>query len=364
MNSILKTSPAVFAVGNTYQIMVPVTCESLMWVKIGDKCYYDESNGIIRSKVTTHRITIPMEELDSVEKYTLCCRKVFERKPYFSDTSEIIEKEYAFSPLKGDKIIGYQIADAHNMVGSPVDAAKKFEELYGKLDFLIMNGDIPNDSGDINNFDTIYEIADKVTGGHIPIVFSRGNHDTRGIFAENIADHTPCEDGHSYFSFKLGNIWGIVLDCGEDKTDSHPEYGNTVCCHEFRLKETAYLENTVKNKEYKKSDVKYKLAIAHVPFTERQPEPFNIEEDLYSHWGELLKNEVKPNLMLCGHMHRLSLDMPGGERDNFNMPCPVSVGSELDTQKNYFAGNGFILSPEKITVVFNDKDKVLEVHEI
>ena len=35
----LKTSPAVFAVGNQYQIMVETTSECLMSVKIGENTY-------------------------------------------------------------------------------------------------------------------------------------------------------------------------------------------------------------------------------------------------------------------------------------------------------------------------------------
>ena len=38
--SILKTFPAVFAVGKDYQICVLVSCEALMWVRVGDECYY------------------------------------------------------------------------------------------------------------------------------------------------------------------------------------------------------------------------------------------------------------------------------------------------------------------------------------
>ena len=34
-------------------------------------------------------------------------------------------------------------------------------------------------------------------------------------------------------TFRLGNLWGILLDCGEDKNDDRPEYGGTICCHAF-----------------------------------------------------------------------------------------------------------------------------------
>ena len=44
--------------------MVQVTRESMFWVKVGDKCYYDESNGIMCSKNDIHRVEIPAELLD------------------------------------------------------------------------------------------------------------------------------------------------------------------------------------------------------------------------------------------------------------------------------------------------------------
>ena len=76
----LKTSPAVFAVGNTYQIMVEVQQESLMSVKIADKVYYDESNGIMNSLSPLHSVSVPMEALDNAKAYTICtkCGKVTE----------------------------------------------------------------------------------------------------------------------------------------------------------------------------------------------------------------------------------------------------------------------------------------------
>ena len=74
MSQVLKTAPAVFAVHDTYQIMVPVSCECVMWVKVGNECYYDDSNGILRSAVSMHRISVPVDELDKSGKYTVCYR--------------------------------------------------------------------------------------------------------------------------------------------------------------------------------------------------------------------------------------------------------------------------------------------------
>lgn len=367
MIKVFKSCPAVFAVGNTYQIMIPVNCETLMWVRVGENCYYDDSNGILRSRVAVHRMCVPMEELDCSGEYTVCYHKVIERKPYCTETEDICEETFRFYPVKKGEIKAYHISDAHNMVDLPVAAAKKFEETYGKIDFLILNGDIPDHSGDIKNFDNIYRIVSEITGGNIPTVFSRGNHDLRGVCAENLADYTPCENGNSYFDFRLGNIWGIILDCGEDKPDHNDAYGHTICCHDFRLRETKYLEEIINdaNNRYNADGIDYKLVISHIPFTAKHPEPFNIEEELYTYWARLLKENIKPDLMICGHKHTQRIDSVGSENDAFGQPCAVVVASKVNLGENkYFAGTGFIFENGSIKAIFCDGEKIISESKI
>ena len=138
--------PAVFVVDGTYQIMVRREKPALMWIKVGDKCYYDHSNGVLRSDTKIHKMTVPMEVLDRVGEYTICEREMINRKPYFPQTGEIKETVYKFYPVKNsEKIRAYHIADSHNAVMPPVVASKA----YGDIDFLILNGDIVDCSADI-----------------------------------------------------------------------------------------------------------------------------------------------------------------------------------------------------------------------
>lgn len=346
------TIPAVFAVEDTYQIMVRALSSSVMWIKIGDKCFYDHSNGILRSDVDVHRITVPAYLLDEHGSYTVCQRAMLERKPYFSETGEIEETEYKFYPVKGTAIRAYHIADAHNAVDAPVKAA----EAYGKFDFLILNGDIPDHSGEVKNFDNIYELCGRITGGSMPIVFSRGNHDMRGVCAEKLEQYTPSFNGKSYFTVKLGGFWGMVLDCAEDKLDTNPEYGNTVCCHAFRSDETVFIENTVKDNKYSDSTVFCKAIIAHSPFTRRFEPPFDIEEDTYNKWTQLLNNGIKPDILISGHTHEISVDKPGSPNAVRGQGFPCVTASETN-YKDYFAGAGFEFTADgKIHMTVTDSN--------
>lgn len=346
------TTPIVYAVGKEYQIMVPVSRETVMWVEVGDRCFYDDSNGILRSSRSTHRMCVPMELLDRAKQYTVCYRVIHERKPYFTDAGEVQRYPSAFRPVCGDTLHIYHIADAHNKVEEPVAAGRFFGE---KLDLLILNGDIPNHSGDISFFNTIHQIAGELTGGEIPVVFSRGNHDTRGIFAEKIEEHTPTDGGRSYFTFRVGSLWGVVLDCGEDKNDDHPEYGHTVCCSDFRRRQIEFLKGLIANKqnEYAAEGVKNRLVISHIPFTEPHRDPFHIDIEVFTEWCRLLREEICPQMMLCGHVHEAYINEVGGARDDKGQPCPVVVAS-IAKKDTPYGGGAITLSPTGANIKFTD----------
>lgn len=353
------TTPIVYAVKDVYQILVPVTRETVMWVRVGDRNFYDDSNGILRSASSTHKMTVPAKLLDAEKKYTVCYRVINQRKPYFTDAGEVLYYESDFRPIESTPVHIYHIADAHNKVAQPVAAGSYFGD---KLDMLILNGDIPNHSGDIKYFTTIHEIASNLTGGEIPVIFSRGNHDTRGIYAEKIEDHTPTDNGRSYYTFRIGHIWGMVLDCGEDKPDDNEEYGHTICCEDFRRRETEFIKDVIKNSraEYEAEGVKNRLIISHVPFTEKFTPPFDIEEDVYTEWCRLLSEHIKPQIMICGHIHKAYISHIGSEKDDKGQPCPVIVASKTQKTEGPFFGGAITLLEDSCNVkVTGDEGEIL-----
>ena len=362
-----ETTPIVYAVGKDYQIMVPVNCETLMWVDVGGNCFYDDVNGILRSNCTTHRMTVPMEVLDNAGEYNICYRVVNERKPYYSDVSDVFEYASVFYHVKEEGARFFHIADAHNMVEQPVAAAKAF----GDIDFLILNGDLPDHSGDIKNFTTIHRIAAEITNGEKPVVFSRGNHDMRGIYAENMGEHTPTDRGNSYYTFRLGSIWGMVLDCGEDKYDYHIEYAHTICCENFRKRELNFIKKVIENahKEYEAEGVKNKIIVAHDPFTEYLPRQTSVEDmETYKKWAKLFREFIKPDAMICGHVHQAYITNVGDELDRLGQACPVVVSSAPGTKvyesprglyvSGVFLGVGFEMKENSISVSFVGSDGV------
>jgi Icc-related predicted phosphoesterase len=346
------------AAGKSYFIFVPFDDEVIMWVTVKDKTFYDDCNGIFRSNTRMHKVELPYEALDEAKEYTVHYIKMIDRRPYCPISEEERSITLPFRPVPTDREINiYHIADAHNMVDEPISAGSYFGD---KIDLLVLNGDIPNHSGDIENFNAIYEIAAAITKGSCPVVFARGNHDTRGIHAEDMPNYIPIHNGRTYYSFRVGCVWGLLLDCGEDKRDTSDEYGHTICFHNFRLKETDFIKSVIANakNEYEAEGVKHRIVISHNAFVHSYQSPFDIEKDIFAEWSKLLRENIKPEVMICGHAHELNIYYPENSEWNTNGSiCPVVIGSTIKKKKPvYFAGCGYVFYDENIEVVFTDSN--------
>ena len=329
---IYASEPCVFVLGNEYSITLPVNEQCLMWVMVGGKRFCDHDNGIMRSTCDVHRVTVPMSELDKAGEYTVVTRKIIDRKPYFPEIEPEVSVTCKFRPVPEDgKIKLVCISDSHSLVNEPIEAGKK----AGRIDLLILNGDVPNDSSSVRNIFTIYRIVGALTGGEIPVVFSRGNHDLRGVYADCLTNYVPSKNGKTYYTFRAGSLWGMVLDCGEDKTDDHAEYGGTVCCELFRREETEFIKSVIANadKEYAADGVKNRIIVAHCPFVivgSFADDVFNIEKDVYSEWTRLVSDNIKPDVMLFGHKHISEVVTPGSKKDIYGMSCDAIISGIPD----------------------------------
>lgn len=325
MNAMFYYDPTVYLFEDSYQIMVKTKEECILWVKVGDRCFYDHSGGIMRSDVRVHRCTVPQALLDEAKEYTVCYKKMIERSAYFPKMEEVEEVSYAFRPCMGSGSKFYHVADVH----AKTDPAKKAAEYVGKIDCLILNGDVPEDCSTEQGGIDILDFTGAVGKGEIPTLFIRGNHDTRGAFAEHLEEYIPHREGRTYFTARMGDTWVLCLDCGEDKDDSHAAYNGINCFHQFRLEETEWLKEVIAKEEYKAEGIRYRWIICHHPFSRLLEEPFDIEADIYTEWCKLVK-EIEPEAMICGHMHRTGHFLPGGLHDTLGQPCPICVGGRPD----------------------------------
>lgn len=92
--------------------------------------------------------------------------------------------------------------------------------------------------------DYILDFAAELSGGSMPVIYVRGNHETRGRAAAELAECIGYNQ--FYYTTSLGNYDFVVLDSCEDKEDSHPEYGGMVDYQNYRTDMVEWLESLEK----------------------------------------------------------------------------------------------------------------------
>lgn len=316
-------TPVVYAVGNTYQIMFYLNVDAYASVTIGTQTFDDAVCGNMRSLPGMRRITVPMETLDTAKAYSLRIERIEARLKYRTRSLGVETYRFEFHPVPKDDARAYMIGDAHGDLDGAVSAA----QAYGSFDFLIVNGDI-GETADETQALSAYRLAVMLTGGTKPVVYARGNHENRGAAAELLPDFIPLRDGCTYYTFRLGSVWGIVLDCGEDKEDDHVEYGGSARFHDFRLRETAYLQTVIADaqKEFRAPGVAHRLCVVHADFPFVQEPLFDTERALYQVWCDLL-GEMEVELMAMAHTHRYCYALPGDPALRLKTPCPALIGT-------------------------------------
>ena len=90
LTDVMPYHPAVFAMGEVYQILIPLAQEAILRVEVGEKCFYDDMCGVLRSSDLIHRVEIPMSILDEAKEYTVVYQRIIDRKAYFPEMEEAV----------------------------------------------------------------------------------------------------------------------------------------------------------------------------------------------------------------------------------------------------------------------------------
>lgn len=294
--------PVVYAVEDTYQIVFTTKAKGEAWITINGVEYNDTFAGYRYTESTIHKVTVPMKALDNAGEYTLYTRAMYLRGPYCSLQGKTLSETHTWKGVDtSDGLNYYVLADTHNTQKTPLAAANYFGEY---LDFLISVGDnvswIDREE-DLLNFHTL---AGNITKGEIPVIYARGNHETKGIMAKDFHRYVGSKDGNYYYTFRLQNIWGIVLDIGEDHGDDFVEYCGISKFDQYRKEQTAFLDQVLfhSGREFDAPGIDYRIAVCHIPLTVKNQDDY--VADIKDQWVERL-NQMKLTIMYSGHQHEL-----------------------------------------------------------
>ncbi len=349
----LSFKPTVTVINEDYEIILNSEKNGIFAVEIDGELYYEENSGVLSSEKNHAKIRIPQKALDKAKKYTVVFKKSLERVAYWSKMGEEQREEFRFKPVKSrGEINAYHLADIHGEFGLAKAAASYFGS---KTDLFILNGDYCELDTE-EDYLSLCKFTGELSGGRIPVIIVRGNHDTRGTLAEKYTDRLPSNGKDTYYTFKAGWLRGVALDLGEDKDDSSIEYGGVNDFHGFRRRETSFL------KGIKSSKSKPLFAICHSSpayNTERRGDiKFDIENDLFTEWNKELER-LGIKFMIIGHFHRSFFLKKNDERSRRPHSYPIIVGSECMAQSGDFSGTALTFSGNTLTAkITNIQGKV------
>ncbi len=149
-----------------------------------------------------------------------------------------------------------------------------------------------------------------MTGGKIPVVYARGNHETKGRLNETLDRYVAANNGDFFYTFRLKSVWGVVLDIGENHDDDWHETFDAANFADYRGRQIEFLDNIIANKdtEYESAGVKYRIGISHIP-TAFAGFGENFLFDTFVQMNARL-NKMNLAVMMSGHFHRVFVTDP------------------------------------------------------
>ena len=298
----IEGTPVVYAVGTEYQIVFQTHSKGTAWVTIDGIEYNETYAGYRKTEEKIHKIIVPTAALDNAGIYTVSTRSMILRGPYCALQGNTHEETYHWKGVNAsDGLDYYVISDTHNTQKSPAAAAGYFGE---KLDFLICCGDTASWIDREEDLTEMLRLAASITKGQIPVVYARGNHETKGVLAHEFYKYVGADGENFYYTFRIKNVWGVVLDIGEDHRDKYEEYYGAAKFNAYRRAQTEFLDDILKNAayEYDAEGVDYRIAVCHIPLTVKYT---NDHARVYKDaWIKRL-NKMKLTAMFNGHVHQL-----------------------------------------------------------
>jgi hypothetical protein len=239
----ITSTPMVIDNGTDYSVVFSTNDKGTAWVEYTyngkDFKVFDQTGGRISSERRIHSISIPYEHLRN-NIYKVGSTRIIEDFSYGSRTGKTVcSDEFILTYNDKDNQTWLVISDWHTMLDK---ANAAIENLESEYDAVILLGDsTPGVDFEEQVITNTVQFGGKVSGGTKPVLYVRGNHETRGSYADDLPVALGLEQ--FYYTADIGPYSFVVLDSGEDKDDSHPEYGGMTDYNTYRSDMIEWLKN-------------------------------------------------------------------------------------------------------------------------
>ena len=328
-DKIFRTKPYLQnPVGNGITVMWETTVPAYCWVEYGtDTTQLKRARTIVDGQVVCnnylHKVRIDGLQPGQKYYYRVCSQEMLLYQAYkkvFGNTAQSDFSEFTLSATDTDSFTAVVFNDLHQNTQTFRALCKQIKNL--NYDFVVFNGDCVDDPVDHNQATAfISELTEGVRGDRIPTFFMRGNHEIRNAYSIGLRDHYDYVEDKTYGSFNWGDTRIVMLDCGEDKLDSHWVYYGLNDFTQLRNEQVDFLKKELSAKEFKKA--KKRVLIHHIPLYGNYEK--NLCADL---WIKLLE-KAPFNVSLNAHTHKYAYH-PQGELGN-NYPVIIGGGYKMDS---------------------------------
>ena len=230
---------------------------------------------------------------DAVKYGDVAATNVFSRAPL----------RFTTFPEKGSDISFLVFNDIHGRADYMAELVKN--EDFSTHDFVLFNGDM---SSSVENSDQLFkdyiDTAVSLYASELPLIYNRGNHETRGRHADFLAEYFPTNSKNFYQLYMVGDIACLVLDCGEDKPDNDIEYGNLADYDAYRVEESEWLRQVVASESFRNAAAR--IVFLHIPLGNGSWHGNLHLEELFLP----ILNEAGIDVMFSGHTHRYGFMEP------------------------------------------------------
>ncbi len=328
-NKIFRTKPYLQnPVGNGITVMWETTVPAYCWVEYGtDTTQLKRARTIVDGQVVCnnklHKIRINDLQPGQKYYYRIYSQEILLYQAYkkvFGNTAQSDFSEFTLPAADTDSFTAIVFNDLHQHTQTFRALCKQIQNI--NYDFVVFNGDCVDDPVDHEQATTfISELTEGVHGDRIPTFFMRGNHEIRNAYSIGLRDHYDYVGDKTYGSFNWGDSRIVMLDCGEDKLDSHWVYYGLNDFTQLRNEQVDFLKKELSAKEFKKA--KKRILIHHIPLYGNYEK--NLCADL---WTNLLE-KAPFNVSLNAHTHKYAFH-PKGELGN-NYPVIIGGGYKMDS---------------------------------
>lgn len=270
--------------------------------------------------------------------YRICSKEILVYRAYRKVFGDTVKSDFCRFKMPGNETTDF-VALVFNDIHKQ---HRTMEALYEQVkdqpyDFVIFNGDCIDDPE--NEEQAVYSLKffnEKVGASRLPVFYLRGNHEIRNAYSIQLRELFDYVGNKTYGAFNWGDTRFVMLDCGEDKPDTHWVYYGLNDFTRLREDQAGFLKQELNGQAFRKATKR--VLLHHVPLYGNTDEyqPCRVL------WGKLLE-KAPFDVALNAHTHEYAFHPKGALGNNF----PVFIGggySRNDATVMVLTKRGDILS--------------------